>query len=163
MVGGRARGARPSRGCSRDHGHEVTLACRDPEQAAAIRDTGRNPRYLTHVDLRASPRRTIADAPVADADLVVVAVPSAVVRRGRRARCPGSAPVLSLTKGLDPATGDRLSTLVADRPVAVLSGPNIAEEVARGLPAAAVIACESLRARRAAPARDHVDAPSAST
>ncbi len=48
---------------------------------------------------------------------------------------PGSAPVLSLTKGLDPASGERLSTLVRDRPVAVLSGPNLAEEVSQGLPA----------------------------
>jgi glycerol-3-phosphate dehydrogenase (NAD(P)+) len=51
-------------------------------------------------------------------------------------------PVLSLTQGLDPATGDRLSTLVRDRPVAVLSGPNMAEEIAAGLPGAAVIASE---------------------
>jgi glycerol-3-phosphate dehydrogenase (NAD(P)+) len=50
--------------------------------------------------------------------------------------------VLSLTKGLDPATGGRLSTLVGDRPVAVLSGPNVAEEIAMGLPGAAVIASE---------------------
>jgi glycerol-3-phosphate dehydrogenase (NAD(P)+) len=50
--------------------------------------------------------------------------------------------VLSLTKGLDPATGARLSTLVRDRPVAVLSGPNIAEEIVRGLPAAAVVASD---------------------
>jgi glycerol-3-phosphate dehydrogenase (NAD(P)+) len=49
---------------------------------------------------------------------------------------------LSLTKGLDPATGGRLSTLVRDRPVAVLSGPNFAEEIGQGLPAAAVIASE---------------------
>jgi glycerol-3-phosphate dehydrogenase (NAD(P)+) len=51
-------------------------------------------------------------------------------------------PVLSLTKGLDPATGGRLSTLVRDRPIAVLSGPNLAEEIAAGLPGAAVIASE---------------------
>ena len=57
---------------------------------------------------------------------------------------PGEAPVLSLTKGLDPATGNRLSTLVRGRPVAVLSGPNISEEIARGLPAAAVIASDDL-------------------
>jgi glycerol-3-phosphate dehydrogenase (NAD(P)+) len=50
--------------------------------------------------------------------------------------------VLSLTKGLDPATERRLSTLVERRPVAVLSGPNIAEEIARDLPAAAVISSE---------------------
>jgi glycerol-3-phosphate dehydrogenase (NAD(P)+) len=49
-----------------------------------------------------------------------------------------------LTKGLDPTTGERLSTLVRGRPVAVLSGPNIAEEIVRGLPAAAVIASEDL-------------------
>ena len=55
---------------------------------------------------------------------------------------PGDSPVLSLTKGLDPATGNRLSTLVEGRPVAVLSGPNFAEEIASGLPAAAVIASE---------------------
>ena len=126
-----------------DHGHHVTLACRDPEQAAAIRKTGHNPRYLTELDLSAVSATGIDDAPIAAANLVVVAVPSAAFGSVVRA-LPGRAPVLSLTKGLDPETGDRLSTLVTDRPVAVLSGPNIADEVARGLPAAAVIACESL-------------------
>src|SRR4029078_12828804 len=55
---------------------------------------------------------------------------------------PDGEPVLSLTKGLDPATGERLSTLVRGRPVAVLSGPNMAEEVVAGLPGATVIASE---------------------
>jgi glycerol-3-phosphate dehydrogenase (NAD(P)+) len=54
----------------------------------------------------------------------------------------GSAPILSLVKGLDPASGERLSTLVTGRTVAVLSGPTMAEEVAAGLPGAAVIASE---------------------
>src|SRR5262249_14594958 len=76
-----------------------------------------------------------------EADLVVVALPSrafgAVVRE-----LPGSAPLLSLTKGLDPETGARLSTLVERRPVAVMSGPNMAEEVAAGLPGATGIASE---------------------
>jgi glycerol-3-phosphate dehydrogenase (NAD(P)+) len=127
----------------RDHGHTVTLACRDPEQAEAIRASGRNPRYLTALDLRGIGATTIAEAPTADANLVVVAVPSAAfadVVRG----LPGTSPILSLTKGLDPATGARLSTVVEGRQVAVLSGPNIAEEISRGLPAAAVIACASL-------------------
>ena len=126
-----------------DHGHAVTLACRDPEQVAAIRETGRNPRYLTNVHLSGIEASTVDDAPIEGANLVVLAVPSAAFGRVVRA-LPGRAPVLSLTKGLDPATGDRLSTLVTGRPVAVLSGPNIADEVAHGLPAAAVIACESL-------------------
>ncbi len=126
-----------------DHGHEVTLACRDAEQAAAIRETGRNPRYMTDVDLTGIGATAIPDAPVEEANLVVLAVPSASFGDVVRA-LPGRSPVLSLTKGLDPGTGDRLSTLVRDRPVAVLSGPNIAEEIAHGLPAAAVIACENL-------------------
>lgn len=125
-----------------DHGHAVTLACRDPGQAAAIRETGRNPRYMTTVDLTGIEAEPIAEAPVEDANLVVVAVPSAAFA-GVVGPLPGRAPILSLTKGLDPTTGDRLSTLVRDRPVAVLSGPNIADEIVRGLPAAAVIACQS--------------------
>ena len=127
----------------RDNGHEVTLAARDPEQVAAIAGTARNPRYAHEADLRGIAAAEIADAPVASADLVVVAVPSRVFGEVV-ARLPGSTPILSLTKGLDPATGERLSTLVHGRPVAVLSGPNIAEEIARGLPAAAVIASDDL-------------------
>jgi glycerol-3-phosphate dehydrogenase (NAD(P)+) len=97
----------------RDRGHEVAVARRD----------------------------TIDDQPYDDADLVVLAVPSSafgdVVARVR-----GEAPVLSLTKGLDPASGQRLSRLVERRPVAVLSGPNMADEVLAGLPGAAVIASQ---------------------
>jgi glycerol-3-phosphate dehydrogenase (NAD(P)+) len=126
-----------------NHGHEVTLACRDAEQVAEIRETGRNPRYLTGLDLSGIAATTVVEAPIEAANLVVVAVPSAAFG-AVVAALPGRAPILSLTKGLDPATGNRLSTLVTDRPVAVLSGPNIADEIARGLPAAAVIACESL-------------------
>ncbi|HEX3290187.1 MAG TPA: NAD(P)H-dependent glycerol-3-phosphate dehydrogenase [Gaiella sp.] len=142
VVGGGSWGTAFAR-LLRDHGHAVTLACRDPAQADAIRTTSRNPRYLTDVDLSGVAAATVEEAPVAAANLVVLAVPSAAFGDVVGA-LPGHAPVLSLTKGLDPESGDRLSTLVRDRPVAVLSGPNIAHEVARGLPAAAVIACERL-------------------
>jgi glycerol-3-phosphate dehydrogenase (NAD(P)+) len=124
-----------------DRGHEVTLAARDPEQARAIAETGRNPRYLSTVALDGVAATTVADAPAQDADVVVLAVPSRAFG-GVVESLPGSAPVLSLTKGLDPASGERLSTLVRGRPVAVLSGPNFAGEVADGLPGAAVIASE---------------------
>ena len=127
----------------RDRGHEVVLAARDAEQVAAIRATGRNTRYATEADLSGIDAALVADAPIADAELVVVAVPSRVFG-DVVASLPGQAPILSLTKGLDPGTGERLSTLVRNRPVAVLSGPNIAEEILRGLPAAAVVASEDL-------------------
>ena len=125
-----------------DHGHEVTLACRDAEQAAAIRETRRNPRYLTDVDLTG---------------IAATAIPTRPSRRrtSSSSRCP--APRSGTSSGAprpvaraEPHEGPRsghgrpASTLVRDRPVAVLSGPNIAEEIAHGLPAAAVIACDNL-------------------
>ena len=123
----------------RDRGHEVTLACRDPEQAAAIAATGRNPRYLRDVDLSGISVTTVPEAPVAEASLVAVAVPSRAFAEVTR-ELPGRCPVLVLTKGLDPESGRRLSELVRNRPVAVLSGPNHAEEIGLGLPAATVVA-----------------------
>jgi glycerol-3-phosphate dehydrogenase (NAD(P)+) len=127
----------------RDNGHEVTLAARDSDQVDAMASTGRNPRYAHDADLTGIRAVTIVGAPVSEADLVVVAVPSRVFGEVVGA-LPGSAPILSLSKGLDPATGKRLSTLVRERQVAVLSGPNIADEVVRRLPAAAVIASADL-------------------
>jgi len=127
----------------RDKGHDVTLAARDPDQVEAICETGRNPRYATTADLTGIGAAVLGDSSVADADLVAVAVPSQVFGEVVSA-LPGRTPILSLTKGLDPRTGERLSTLVRDRPVAVLSGPNIADEILQGLPAAAVVASADL-------------------
>jgi glycerol-3-phosphate dehydrogenase (NAD(P)+) len=123
-----------------ERGHDVVLACRTREQAETIASTGWNPRYLQSVDLSAADAIAVTDAP-ADVDVVVVAVPSLAFAEVVEA-LPGEAPVLSLVKGLDPETGERLSTRVHDRPVAVLSGPNIAEEIAAGLPTAAVVASD---------------------
>jgi len=97
----------------RERGHEVTLAV----------------------------RATIDEAPYEEAELVAIAVPSRSFREAL-GHVRGTAPVLSLVKGLDPESGERLSTLVQGRPVAVLSGPNMAEEVQAGLPGATVIASE---------------------
>jgi glycerol-3-phosphate dehydrogenase (NAD(P)+) len=124
-----------------DRGHHVTLACRDPEQARSINETGRNPRYARSVDLSGIEAVAVDRAPIEASELVVLAVPSRAFA-DVAAGLDGDAPVLSLTKGLDPASGERLSTRVDGRPVAALSGPNMAEEVAAGLPTAAVIASE---------------------
>ena len=124
-----------------ERGHEVTLAARDAEQARAIAETGRNPRYLADVPLVGISAASLDEAPLAESELVVLAIPSRAFA-DVVAALPEDGPVLSLTKGLDPATGNRLSTLLGERPVAVLSGPNFAEEIGHGLPAAAVIASE---------------------
>jgi glycerol-3-phosphate dehydrogenase (NAD(P)+) len=123
-----------------ERGHDVVLACHTAEQAQTIADTGRNPRYLERVDLRGVRTVTVDECP-ADVDTMVVAVPSRSFAEVV-AELPGDAPVLSLTKGLDPATGERLSKTVRGRGVAVLSGPHIAAEIAVGLPTAGVIASE---------------------
>jgi glycerol-3-phosphate dehydrogenase (NAD(P)+) len=92
-------------------------------------------------DVTVAVRATIDEAPYEQADLVVMAVPSRSFREAL-GHVRGAAPILSLVKGLDPESGERLSKLVSGRPVAVLSGPNMAEEVAAGLPGAAVIAAD---------------------
>lgn len=124
-----------------EHGHEVTIACRDAEQARAIAETGRNPRYLPDVDLGAVAAVALEAVPLEEAQLLVMAVPSHAFGEVARG-LPDGVPVLSLTKGLDPASGNRLSTLLEGRRLAVLSGPNFAREIASGLPAAAVVASE---------------------
>ena len=125
-----------------ERGHTVALACRDPEQAAAIAATGHNPRYVRGLRLDGVEACTSDDERVAGAELFVIAVPSGSFREVAAALPAGPTPVLSLVKGLDPSSGERLSRVVEGRPVAVLSGPNHAEEIADGLPAAAVIASE---------------------
>ena len=88
---------------------------------------------------RPSPALPLAEAP-GDVDVIAVATSRAFA--DVVAALPGTAPVLSLTKGLDPASGERLSSRVEGRAVAVLSGPNMAEGIAIGMPTAAVIASE---------------------
>ena len=123
-----------------ERGHDVTLVTRDAEQARVIAETRRNPRYLSDVDLGDVGAATLGEE-LPETDLTVIAVPSRAFGEVVRS-LPPDGPVLSLTKGLDPETGDRLSTLLGGRPTAVLSGPNFAEEIGHGLPAAAVIASE---------------------
>ena len=144
-----ARGALRSRVVLRDHGHDGDARLpRSRRRLRRSRETGHNPRYLTDVDLDGVAASTIAAAPVGEADLVVVAVPSAAFGEVVAA-LPGRRPILVLTKGLDPATGRAaVDARRRDRPVAVLSGPEHRRGDRRGLPAAAVIAGEDSCARR---------------
>jgi len=101
--------------------------------ARVLRDGGHDT-FVAH-------RASIDEAPYEEADVVALAVPSHAFREVL-GHVRGRAAVLSLAKGLDPESGERLSTLVRDRPVAVLSGPNMAEEIADNLPSATVIASD---------------------
>ena len=125
-------------------GHSVTLVCRDATQAAAIATTGHNPRYSSDVDLEGIATIGPTQGVPTDTELLVLAVPSRAFAQVARELPAGGSPALILTKGLDPGTGRRLSELVTGRPVAVLSGPNHAEEIGQGLPAATVVASADL-------------------
>lgn len=130
-------------------GARVTLVCRTPDQAAELAATRRNPAYLPGLVLPPVVRVTsLEDAgPLDGAGLVVLALPSRSVAAAAAwiaPRLPAGAGLLSLTKGLDPESGRRLSEVWAEHlpgvAFTVLSGPNHAEEIALGRPAAAVVA-----------------------
>jgi glycerol-3-phosphate dehydrogenase (NAD(P)+) len=137
-----------------DAGTDTTLWARRPELADAIRTTHRNPDYLPDVDLPPALRAT-ADAEEAlhDADIVVVAVPSQTARDNLAhfaSLLPTDAVLVSLMKGVELGSTKRMSEViceVADRPsdrVAVVTGPNLAREIAAKQPAASVVACTDL-------------------
>ena len=128
----------------------VILLTRSREVAEQLEKDRRNAKRLPGIELSARIRVTAEPAELFSAtDLVIVAVPSAHVREviGRARRwIPESADVLSVVKGLERGTLLRMTEVIADaavidpRRVAALSGPNLAHEIARGLPASAVVA-----------------------
>jgi glycerol-3-phosphate dehydrogenase (NAD(P)+) len=130
----------------------VTLLCHSPETAARIRDTRRNEPRLPGIDLPASLLPTADPSALATAtDLVVFAVPSAHLRETVRRvapHVPASADLLSVVKGIERGTHLRMSDVIAraggfdPARIAALSGPNLALEIARRLPASAVVAAE---------------------
>ena len=123
------------------HGREVTLWARRPEFARELERTRENAAYLPGVALPDGVRVTADLGASARADWALLAVPSAGVADVLRA-LPKELGVVLAAKGLA-ADGRRLSQEAAEvgfSCVAVLSGPNHAEEVGRLLPAASVVA-----------------------
>ena len=136
-------------------GHAVTLWGRDQARVAEIAQARENARYLPGVTL--SP----AIAPVADLDaiagavLILAAVPAQHLRAVlQRLPAAAAAPIVVCAKGVEQGTLRLPLEVVAEArpgtPGAVLSGPNFAHEIARGLPAAAVCASEDAALRERA-------------
>ncbi|MEO7754359.1 MAG: NAD(P)H-dependent glycerol-3-phosphate dehydrogenase [Terracoccus sp.] len=133
-----------------DAGAEVTMWARRDEVAAQIND-GRNSDYLPELELPTSVRATTDPAAAcAEADIVVLAVPSQTLRANLESwggAIPGGADVVSLMKGVELGTTKRMSEVIAEvagvqeRRIVILSGPNLAKEIARRQPAASVVAC----------------------
>lgn len=131
-------------------GHTVKLWARDPAAVAALR-AGKNPRYLPGLTIEPIDAHTEADATLKDATHVLSVVPAQALRAALSTAAPDMPPdsVLVLcAKGIERSTGKLLSSIVADIlpriPVAALSGPSFAADVARGLPTAVVLASGDL-------------------
>ncbi|MEU2061456.1 NAD(P)H-dependent glycerol-3-phosphate dehydrogenase [Streptomyces sp. NPDC013455] len=134
-----------------DAGCEVTLWARRPELAEAVNSTRTNPDYLPGVELPENLRATADPAEaLRDADFTVLAIPSQTLRANLAEWTPLLAPdtvLVSLMKGVELGSTMRMSEVIedvakvgADR-VAVVTGPNLAREIAARMPALAVVAC----------------------
>ena len=130
-------------------GHEVVLWSRRKEAADELRSSGENKRYLPGVKLPESIIHTSDIACVRGAELIVIATPSHTVREVSRAiarEVEAEQIIVSISKGFDEVTGQRLSEIIAEEiptaRVAAMSGPSHAEEVALGMPTTNVVASD---------------------
>ncbi|MDX8518875.1 NAD(P)H-dependent glycerol-3-phosphate dehydrogenase [Mesorhizobium dulcispinae] len=128
-------------------GHFVRLYARDPETVAAI-DRGENPRYLPGIAIEPGIVATSdAAAALGGADCVLAVTPAQSLRAvlaSASGHVPIGVPLVLCAKGIERGTGALLSAIVEEslpnNPVAALSGPSFASDVARGLPTAVVVA-----------------------
>ena len=130
------------------NGHPTTIWGRDADQVGAIARTHENPRYLPGIALPESLQAsTDIAATVAGADYVLVVTPSHAFTETLRALAPHRrkhAGVAWATKGFEPGSGRFLHEVAGEAlgpgvPLAVVTGPSFAKEVALGLPTAVTV------------------------
>ena len=134
-----------------DKGHDVHLWAYEPEVVEGINEHGYNPLYLKDVHLEGVTASNDFEEVLKDTEAVVVVTPSTVVRGVMESCKPyigDHLPVVMLSKGVEADTGKLLTEVLIDvlgnpMRIAGMSGPNHAEEVSKGIPAATVVASES--------------------
>ncbi len=140
------------------NGNDVTMVARTESQATEITNSRENTPYLPGVILDGGLKIVSGgQAAVADSQIIVLAVPSRWIRESLTGltdelkHCVSSGgAIVSLVKGLEPESHSRVTQIVSETldvstdVVSVLTGPNHAEEVAKGIPTAAVIAAPKL-------------------
>ncbi|MCQ8184701.1 NAD(P)H-dependent glycerol-3-phosphate dehydrogenase [Parvularcula maris] len=132
-------------------GHEVRLWMRSPDKAEAVAEAGENEAYLPGVPLPdlLTPSSDLVDVAGSDACLFVVPAQHARhwMEELRQASSEAALPVALCSKGLERSTLMPMHEVLAEAwpeaRGAVLSGPSFAADVARGLPTAVTLACES--------------------
>lgn len=133
---------------TRQAGRDVIVWAYEPEVAAAINGGHENSLYLPGITLDPAIRATADAAEAAGADALLLAVPAQRVRGLCVALAPALGhrpPLVICAKGIEQGSGALMTEVVAESlpglPVAVLSGPTFAGEVARNLPTAVTLAC----------------------
>jgi glycerol-3-phosphate dehydrogenase (NAD(P)+) len=130
-------------------GKEIMLWGHTPQRVGQIARSRQNPDYLPTTQIPPNICLTSELGDCVAADLIVFVTPSVALRevasRLRPALKSEAAILISCTKGIEHGTGMRMSEILAQKfpsnPIAVLSGPNLAAEVAQGLPSATVLGC----------------------
>lgn len=125
----------------------IVLIGRDPATVDTINREHRNPHYLSDVRLQENVRASTNPADALGHPLIIFAVPTSATREmARTLAAAGLSPaavLLSCAKGIEKSTGDRMSQVLREvfpqNPIAALSGPNHAEEIAAGMATCAVI------------------------
>jgi glycerol-3-phosphate dehydrogenase (NAD(P)+) len=131
------------------NGREILLWGNNATRVERLRETRENCEYLPGVKLPDAVRVTSELSDCAGCSLVVFVIPStafrAIAQRFSEVSANKNSVLLSCTKGIEHGTGMRMSQilgeLLPDHVIAVLSGPNLAVEVARDLPTATVLGC----------------------
>ena len=128
----------------------VMLWGRDPKVVHEINSKRVNLHYLPQEEIPANVKATTSFGDLSDSELVIMVTPSAAMREVSAAAAQAmtldqNVPIVSATKGVEASTGKRMTEILSEsfigHPVAVLSGPNHAEEVARHMATASVIGC----------------------
>ncbi|UCC60476.1 MAG: NAD(P)-dependent glycerol-3-phosphate dehydrogenase [Dehalococcoidia bacterium] len=135
-------------------GLEVRLWARTAEEAERLNRDRENTRHCPDFPFPKELRATDSmDEALSDAELVILAVPSQYMRRHAnliRGHLDSSKRILSVAKGLEVESAKRMSEVIPEEidrrfhdNICVLSGPNLALEIAQGLPATAVVAAHN--------------------
>jgi glycerol-3-phosphate dehydrogenase (NAD(P)+) len=126
-------------------GQQVALWALEPDVVDAINRAHENPLYLPNIPLSPSVQATGDMAELAACDLLLVVSPAQHLR-SVVAQAPAGVPLVLCSKGIEAGTSLLMSEVAQqaqpDSPIAVLSGPTFAHEVAKGLPTAITLACE---------------------
>jgi glycerol-3-phosphate dehydrogenase (NAD(P)+) len=147
VIGAGAWGTALAQVCVRA-GLETVLHAREAEVVESITARGVNDAFLPDVQLEPGIRATTDFADLADCDLILAVPPAQHLRSALTAfapHAPAGAPIVLCSKGIERGTLKLMTDVMAETlpgwPVAVLSGPSFAGEVARGLPTAVTLAC----------------------